>query len=246
VELSDLRGDLHAHTKATDGRNTLREMALAAKARGLEYLAITEHSRRVAMAHGLDPQRLARQIAEIERLNAELSGITVLAGIEVDILEDGSLDLPDSILSKLDLVVCAVHAKFNLPRAHQTERILAAMDNPCFTILAHPTGRLIGEREAYDVDMPAILRKARRRGIAVELNAHPDRLDLSDAHCRMAKDEGVLVAISSDAHSTDGLDMLRYGVGQARRGWLEKEDVLNTRPLADLRRLIAPAVRAAA
>jgi len=235
VELADLRGDLHAHTKATDGRNTLREMALAGKARGLEYLAITEHSRRVAMAHGLDPQRLARQVDEIERLNTGLSGITVLAGIEVDILEDGSLDLPDSALSKLDLVVCAVHGKFNLSRARQTERILAAMDNPYFTILAHPTGRLIGEREAYEVDMPAILRKARRRGIAVELNAHPDRLDLSDTHCRMAKDEGVPVAISSDAHSTDGLDMLRYGVGQARRGWLEKKDVLNARPLAELR-----------
>lgn len=246
VELSDLRGDLHAHTKATDGRNTLREMALAARARGLDYLAITEHSRRVAMAHGLDPQRLARQADEIERLNRELAGIRVLAGIEVDILEDGSLDLPDSILSKLDLVVGAVHGRFNLPRARQTERILAAMENPYFTVLAHPTGRLIGEREAYDVDMPAILRKARRRGVAVELNAHPDRLDLSDVHCRMARDEGVPVAISSDAHSTDGLDMLRYGVGQARRGWLEKKDVLNARPLAELRRLIAPAVRAAA
>ena len=246
VELADLRGDLHAHTRATDGRNTLREMALAAKARGLEYLAITEHSRRVAMAHGLDPQRLARQIDEIERLNRELSGITLLKGIEVDILDDGSLDLPDSILCKLNLVVGAVHGRFNLPRARQTERILAAMDNPYFTILAHPTGRLIGEREAYELDMPAILRKARRRGIAVELNAHPDRLDLTDVHCRMAKDEGVLVAISSDAHSVDGLEVLRYGVGQARRGWLEKKDVLNARPLAELRRLIAPAVRAAA
>jgi DNA polymerase (family 10) len=246
VELADLRGDLHAHTRATDGRNTLREMALAAKARGLEYLAITEHSRRVAMAHGLDPQRLARQADEIERLNAALSGITILKGIEVDILDDGSLDLPDSILCKLNLVVGAVHGKFNLPRARQTERILAAMDNPYFTILAHPTGRLIGERAAYELDMPAILRKARRRGIAVELNAHPDRLDLTDVHCRMAKDEGVLVAISSDAHSVDGLEVLRYGVGQARRGWLEKKDVLNARPLAELRRLIAPAVRAAA
>jgi DNA polymerase (family 10) len=239
VELRDLCGDLHAHTRATDGRNTLREMALAAKARGLEYLAITEHSRRVAMAHGLDPQRLARQVDEIERLNTGLSGITLLKGIEVDILDDGSLDLPDSILCKLDLVVGAVHGRLDLPRARQTERILAAMDNPRFSILAHPTGRLIGERAAYDVDMLAIVRKARRRGIALELNAHPDRLDLTDVHCRMAKDEGVLVAISSDAHSTDGLDVLRYGVGQARRGWLEKKDVLNARPLAELRRLLA-------
>jgi DNA polymerase (family 10) len=246
VEPADLRGDLHAHTRTTDGRNTLREMALAAKARGLEYLAITDHSRRVTMAHGLDPQRLARQIADIERLNAELSGIRVLKGIELDILEDGSLDLPDSILSRLDLAVCAVHSKFNLPRARQTERILAAMDNPYFTILAHPTGRLIGERAAYELDMLALVRKARRRGIALELNAHPDRLDLNDVHCRMAKDEGALVAISSDAHSADGLAVLRYGVGQARRGWLERNDVLNARPLAELRRLIAPAIRAAA
>jgi len=239
VEARDLRGDLHAHTKATDGRNTLREMALAARARGLEYLAVTEHSRRVAMAHGLDPQRLARQVDEIERLNAALTGITVLKGIEVDILDDGSLDLPNSILCKLDLVVAAVHGKLGLARARQTERILAAMDNPYFTILAHPTGRLINERAAYDVDMLAIVRKARRRGIALELNAHPDRLDLTDAHCRMAKDEGVLVAISSDAHSIDGLDMLRYGVGQARRGWLEKKDVLNARALGELRKLLS-------
>jgi DNA polymerase (family 10) len=191
------------------------------------------------MAHGLDPQRLARQVDEIERLNAVLSGITLLKGIEVDILEDGALDLPDSILSKLDLVVGAVHGRFNLPRARQTERILAAMDNPYFTILAHPTGRLIGERGAYELDMPAIMRKARRRGIAVELNAHPDRLDLTDVHCRMAKDEGVLVAISSDAHSVDGLDVLRYGVGQARRGWLEKKDVLNACPLGELKKILS-------
>jgi DNA polymerase (family 10) len=246
IELADLRGDLHAHTKATDGRNTLREMALAAGARGLEYLAITEHSRRVAMAHGLDPRRLARQADEIERLNALLQGITLLKGIEVDILEDGALDLPQAVLAKLDLVVGAVHSKLGLPRARQTERILAALDNPHFTILAHPTGRLINERAAYDVDMLAIVRKARRRGIALELNAHPDRLDLTDVHCRMAKDEGVLVAISSDAHSTDGLDMLRYGLGQARRGWLEKKDVLNARALGELRRLIAPDLRRAA
>lgn len=238
VTLSDLRGDLHAHTRATDGRNTLSEMALAAKARGLDYLAITEHSRRVAMAHGLDPQRLARQIDEIDRLNAGLSGMTVLKGIEVDILEDGSLDLPDSILSRLDLVVAAVHSKLALSRARQTERILAAMENPYFSILAHPSGRLIGEREPYDVDMLALVRKARARGVALELNAHPDRLDLTDVHCRMAKDEGVLVAIGSDAHGVDGFDVLRYGVGQARRGWLEKRDVLNARSLAELKALL--------
>jgi DNA polymerase (family 10) len=245
VQLSDLRGDLHAHTVATDGRNTLSEMALAAKARGLQYLAITEHSRRVSVAHGLDARALARQIDEIERLNAELSGITLLKGIEVDILEDGSLDLPDSILARLDVVVGAVHGKFDLPRARQTERILAAMDNPHFTLLAHPSGRLIDARAPCDVDMLALARKAASRGVALELNAHPDRLDLTDAHCRMAKGEGALIAIGSDAHSVDGLDVLRYGVGQARRGWLEKGDVLNTRALAELRRLISPASRAA-
>jgi DNA polymerase (family 10) len=239
LELGDLRGDLHAHTKATDGRNTLREMALAARALGLEYLAITEHSRRVAMAHGLDPQRLARQIDEIDRLNEELAGgITLLKGIEVDILEDGTLDLPDSILARLDLVVGAVHSRFNLPRARQTERILAAMDSPYFTILAHPSGRLIEAREPYEVDMLRIVRKAKARGIALELNSHPDRLDLTDTNCRMAKEEGVLVAISSDAHTTLDLENLRFGVGQARRGWLEKTDVLNTRPLNELRGII--------
>ncbi len=236
VELSDLKGDLHAHTRATDGRNTLREMALAAKARGLSYLAITEHSRRLTMAHGLDPQRLAKQVGEIDELNASLSGIALLKGIEVDILEDGSLDLPDSILEKLDLVVVAVHSKFDLPRARQTERILKAMENPLVSILAHPTGRLLEQRAPYDVDMLAVVRKAKSSGVALELNAHPDRLDLSDAHCRMAKEEGVLVAISSDAHGVDGFDVLRYGVGQARRGWLEKGDVLNAMSVGELRK----------
>ena len=239
VELGELRGDLHAHTTATDGRNTLREMALAARARGLRYLAITEHSRRIAMAHGLDAVGLAKQLEQIDRLNRELQGIRLLRGIEVDILEDGGLDLPDSALARLDVVVGAVHSKMTLPRARQTERILAALDRPHFSILAHPSGRLIGERAAYDVDMLAIVRKAKRRGVFLELNAHPDRLDLTDVHCRMARDEGVLVAISSDAHGVDGFEALRYGVGQARRGWLEKKDVLNARPLAELRRLLA-------
>ena len=239
VELADLRGDLHAHTSATDGRNTVREMALAAKARGFEYFAITDHSRRLAMAHGLDPRRLEKQIAEIDDVNGDLRGITVLKGIEVDILEDGSLDLPDSVLAKLDLVVCAVHGGFGLPRARQTARVLKALCNPHVSILAHPTGRLIGEREAYELDMLAVMRKAKRLGVALELNAHPDRLDLNDVHCRMAKDEGVLVSIGSDAHGVDGFDVLRYGMGQARRGWLESSDVLNTRPLAELRRWLA-------
>ncbi len=238
VELPDLKGDLHVHTDATDGRDSLRDMALAAKASGMAYLAITEHSRRLAVAHGLDSTRLARQCDEIERLNTELSGITLLKGIEVDILEDGGLDLPDSVLARLDLVVGAVHSRFELSREQQTERILRAMDHPHFTILAHPSGRLIERREPYDVDMQRIIRHARQRGCFLELNAQPDRLDLLDSHCQSAREEGVLVSINSDAHSTLDFANLRYGVGQARRGWLEKKDVLNTRPLAALRKLL--------
>ena len=238
VELADLKGDLHAHTKATDGHNSLRDMARAAQALGFEYLAITEHSRRLTVAHGLDPLRLLRQCDEIDQLNTELSGITLLKGIEVDILEDGSLDLPDDVLGRLDLVVGAVHSKFDLSRAKQTERILRAMQHPHFTLLAHPTGRLIEQRAPYDVDMLRIIRQAKNRGCFLELNAHPERLDLLDTYCQMAKDEGVLVSINSDAHSTFDFANLRYGIGQARRGWLEKQDVLNTRPLAELLTLI--------
>ena len=238
VELKDLRGDLHAHTKATDGHHTLKEMAEAARARGFEYLAITEHSRRLTVAHGLDVHGLRKQMEEIDRLNRKLSGITLLKGIEVDILEDGSLDLPDEVLGECDLVVGAVHGKFHLSRAKQTARILKAMDHPHFTILAHPSGRLLGSREAYDVDMLRIIRAARTRGCFMELNAHPERLDLLDIHCQMARDEEVLVAISSDAHSIQDFGNLLYGVGQARRGWLEKKDVLNTRPLKLLKPLL--------
>jgi DNA polymerase (family 10) len=238
VELKDLRGDLHAHTTATDGHHTLKEMAEAARARGFEYLAITEHSRRLTVAHGLDVHGLRKQMEEIDRLNKKLSGITLLKGIEVDILEDGSLDLPDEVLGECDLVVGAVHSKFHLSRAKQTARILKAMDHPHFTILAHPSGRLLGSREAYEVDMLKIIRAARARGCFLELNAHPERLDLLDIHCQMARDEEVLVAISSDAHSIQDFGNLLYGVGQARRGWLEKKDVLNSRPLKLLKPLL--------
>jgi DNA polymerase (family X) len=207
------------------------------------YIAVTEHSRRLTMAHGLDPERLRRQIAEIDRLNAAKPGITVLRGIEVDILENGKLDLPDSVLNELDLVVAAVHSRFNLSREKQTERILRAMERPCFTILAHPTGRLIGEREPYDVDMPRLIAAARQRGCFLELNAHPDRLDLTEVHCRMAKDAGVLVSIATDAHRVSEFSSLRFGVGQARRGWLGPQDVLNTRPLDELRPLLGRTLR---
>ena len=235
IELGDLRGDLHVHTDATDGRDSLEAMAVAAQAQGLAYIAITEHSRRQAMAHGLDPARLAQQGTAIDRLNARVRGFRVLKGIEVDILEDGSLDLPDSALAGLDVVVAAVHSQFGLARARQTERILRALDNANVRVLAHPTGRLIGEREPYDVDMPAIVRKARERRVAIELNAHPKRLDLIDTHCRLCKDAGVPVAVDSDAHGASDFAFLRYGIGQARRGWLNRDDVLNTRTLPALR-----------
>ncbi|HXX84025.1 MAG TPA: DNA polymerase/3'-5' exonuclease PolX [Casimicrobiaceae bacterium] len=239
VGYADLKGDLHAHTTATDGRDTLQDMAAAARTLGFEYLAITEHSRRQAMTHGLDPERLRQQIDAIDRLNPKLKGIRLLRGIEVDILDEGTLDLPDSVLAKLDLVVAAVHSRFNLSRAQQTQRILRALDNPYVTLLAHPTGRLLGEREPYDVDMLQIVRKAKEKRIHIELNAHPERLDLTDAHCRMARDEGVLIAIDSDAHSIQDFHNLRFGIGQARRGWVTREGVLNTRSLRDLLPLLA-------
>jgi len=238
VELGDLKGDLHVHTKASDGHDTVRDMALAAKAHGFAYLAITDHSQSQRVAHGLDATRLAKQIGEIDRLNGELGGITLLKGAEVDILDDGSLDLPDSILGKLDVVVAAVHSRFDLPRARQTARILKVLDHPLVNVLAHPTGRLIEEREPYDVDMTKIVRRARERGVLLEVNAQPSRLDLNDVHCRMAKDEGALVSVNSDAHSVHDLDDLRFGVGQARRGWLEARDVANTRPLKEVRTLL--------
>jgi DNA polymerase (family 10) len=239
VKLRDLRGDLHAHTRASDGHESLRGMADAAAERGLEYLAITEHSKRLTVAHGLDSKRLLAQVEAIDEFNAGKHAVTLLKGVEVDILEDGSLDLPDAVLEKLDLVIGAVHSRFELSRARQTQRILRAMDNPNFTLLAHPTGRLIERRAPYDVDMPRIIRHARERGCYLELNANPERLDLLDTHCQLAREEGVLVSINSDAHSAPDFDNLRYGVGQARRGWLEKGDVLNTRKLPALRKLLA-------
>lgn len=235
IELEDIRGDLHAHTKRTDGKNSLEEMAEGARRRGYDYLAITEHSRHVTVARGLDRKALAGQIREIEKLNGRLKGFTVLKGIEVDILEDGSLDLPDEILRELDVVVCSIHYRFNLPGNKQTERVLRAMDNPFFHILAHPSGRLIGERDPYEIDMDRVLAHAAQNGCFLEVNAHPDRLDLTDIQCQEAKERGVKLAISTDAHSVRHLDYMRYGVGQARRGWIEPGDVINTRSLADLK-----------
>jgi len=238
VERKHLMGDLHAHTKATDGHNTLEEMAAAARKAKLAYLAITEHSRHLTVAHGLDVKRLRAQMDAIDALNAKLKGVTLLKGIEVDILDDGTLDLPDSVLKELDVVVAAVHSNFKLERKKQTARIVRALDNPYVDILAHPSGRLISEREPYEVDMLRVIRAAKESGVHLELNAHPERLDLTEVHCRMAKEEGVLVAVSSDAHGIHEFDYLEYGIGQARRGWLEKDDILNTCTLSALKRLL--------
>ncbi len=235
VTLADLRGDLHVHTDATDGRASLAAMAAAAQALGHAYIAVTDHSRSLGMAHGLDPERLARQIAAIAALNATLRDFTVLAGTEVDILEDGRLDLPDDILSRLDLVVAAIHSHFDLPPQRQTERVLRAMDNRLVTILAHPTGRMIGRRPGHALDMERLMRAARERNCCLEVNAQPERLDLNGAHCRLAKEIGVKLAISTDAHSPAELGWLRYGVDQARRGWITATEVVNTLPLPALR-----------
>lgn len=234
VERRDLKGDLHCHTKASDGQNSLAEMVAAARAAGLRYLAITDHSKRLTVAHGLDRRRLERQIAQIDALNAKLRDFRVLKGTEVDILEDGSLDLPDQVLGQLDLVVAAIHSHFDLTPEKQTTRLLRAIERPCFTILAHPTSRLIGEREACRFDMARIIKAAAQRGCFLELNAQPERLDLVDTHCQAAREAGVLVSIGTDAHRTADFDFLAYGIGQARRGWLRAEDVLNTRPLSRL------------
>ena len=238
VSVSDIRGDLHVHSDWTDGTASIADMAAGARACGYEYMALTDHSRRVAMTHGLDPARLARQIHEIDRLNEKLHRFTILKGIEVDILKDGRLDLPDSSLAKLDLVVAAVHSHFDLLRDAQTDRIVRAMENKHVSIIAHPTGRLIGEREPYDVDMDRIVLAARDTGCYLEINAEPDRLDLNDIHAHAARSKGVKVAISTDAHSVNAFKYLRFGIDQARRGWLTADDVINTRSLAELRKLL--------
>jgi len=238
VALSDIRGDLHVHSDWTDGTATIAEMAAGAQARGYAYMAVTDHSRRVAMAHGLDAARLSRQIRDIERLNKTLNGFTILKGIEVDILKDGSLDLPDSILARLDVVVAAVHSHFDLAQEAQTDRVVRAMTNRHVSIVAHPSGRLIGEREPYAIDMDRVISAARDLGCCLEINAEPDRLDLNDVHAHAAKEMGVKLAISTDAHSVNGFGSMRFGIDQARRGWLTAADVLNTRPLPQLRQLL--------
>ncbi len=238
IQLRHIKGDLHCHTTASDGMQTLGDLAKAAQARGYEYVAVTDHSKRLTVAHGLNVRRLRRQIAAIDRLNEKLDGMVVLKGAEVDILEDGTLDLPNDVLAALDLTVCAIHHRFELSRHKQTERVLRAMDLPCFNVLAHPTGRLLGERAPYEIDLERIMQAARERGCFLEVNAQPQRLDLSDTLCMLAKEIGVKVAVSTDAHRATDLDFMELGIHQARRGWLERTDVINTRSLGSLRRLL--------
>ena len=234
VELGDIKGDLHVHTNWSDGRDSLETMVAAARALGYQYLAITEHSRGRGIAHGLDEGRLRQQMTEIRRLNESLDGFTVLSGIEVDIRADGSLDLPDEMLADLDVVIAAVHSALGQDEARMTRRLLAAIENRHVDIIAHPTARLLGEREPVAVDMEAVFRAAARTGTALEINAMPDRLDLKDSHVFRARELGVKLTLGSDAHAAEHLALMRYGVGTARRGWCEARHILNTLPVGQV------------
>jgi len=238
VSVGDMCGDLHIHSDWTDGTASIANMAAAAQACGYAYMALTDHSRRQTMSHGLDPVKVARQLREIDKINGTLKGFTILKGIEVDILKDGELDLPDATLAQLDVVIASVHSFFDLPREAQTQRMILAMRNPHVSIVGHPSGRLIGEREPYDIDMDAITSTARDLDCYLEINAEPDRLDLNDIHAHMAKSKGVKIAISTDAHSVNAFQYMRFGVDQARRAWLTADDVINTRQFGDLRKLL--------
>ena len=235
LRLEDLRGDLHTHSTWTDGRASIEEMAKAARDAGLEYFAMTDHSRRLAMAHGLDPARLDEQRREIERVAERIKGITVLRGIEVDILEDGRLDLPDQTLAQLDWVVASVHYKLEQNARDMTRRLIKAIRNRHVDVIGHPSGRLIGRREPSNFDLGEVLRAARAERCALEVNSQPARLDLIDTACRAAKEAGVKLVIASDAHHPRDFALLKFGVNQARRGWIEPAEVLNTRPLKSLR-----------
>ena len=243
VTLADIRGDLHMHTTATDGEDTLTDMVRGAIDRGLAYVAITDHGQRVTMARGLDEHRLLKQWDEIDRLNDSLAEdgpppIVVLKGIEVDMLEKGGLDLPDEILARANWVVASLHYGQNQPRERITARIIEAIENPHVAVIGHPTGRLINRRPPYDVDIEAVIAAAARTGTFLEINANPWRLDLDDRHAAAAKAAGVRIVISTDAHSTRGLDMMRCGLLQARRAGLEAKDVANTRSLTELKQLM--------
>jgi len=239
IVLEDLVADLHMHTTATDGKHSIREMVAAAQARGLKYIAITDHSQRVTMARGLDPERALAQWQEIDLVNEELDDFMVLKGIECDILEKGGMDLPDDVLAQADWVIASVHYGQNQPREQITDRIIGALENPWVSVVAHPTGRLINRRDRYAVDLEAVMQAAKANGKLLELNANPARLDLDDVHCARAKQLGIPIVINSDAHHTDGMDVLRYGILQARRAGLTKQDVANSRPWDELQQLIS-------
>jgi DNA polymerase (family X) len=228
VTLGDIRGDLHAHTNWSDGSHELEDLVLAAKGRKYRYLAITDHSKGLGVAHGLDAGRLRAQLDRIDAVNRELKGFRILKGIEVDVRGDGGLDLPDDLLKQLDIVVASIHSGFRQPREQITRRLVSAVRNPCVSVIAHPTGRLIGARDAYDVDLEEVLREAGRHGKAMEINGHPQRLDLSDVHVKRAKEHGVPLVVSTDAHAAGDFGYMEYGVAVARRGWLSRADVLNT------------------
>jgi len=230
VTQADIQGDVHMHTVETDGRNTIEEMAEAAQARGYRYMAITDHSKNLAFANGLDDKRALAHIQRIRQANQQFGGITIFAGIEVDILADGDLDLSNDVLAEMDLVIASVHSVFNQEPAKMTERLLKAIENPHISIVGHPTGRIQLRRDAYQFDMRAVLAVAAQHKVAMELNSYPDRLDLNDVHLRQAKQQGVKIVINTDAHHTSHLEKIRYGILQARRAWLTKADVLNTLP----------------
>ena len=228
ITLKDLRGEVHMHTVETDGKCTIAEMAEAAKERGYQYIAITDHSKNLAFANGLDDKRAVEHMARIRAADNEIDGITIMAGIEVDILSEGELDLSDSVLEQLDVVVASVHSAFNQEPQQMTDRLLRALDNKNVSILGHPTGRLLLRRDAYRFDMDAVLKSALKNKVAMELNAYPDRLDLNDVHLRMARERGVRIVINTDAHHTSHFEKIKYGILQARRAWLTAGDVLNT------------------
>lgn len=238
VRLEDMRGDLHMHSTATDGRCSILQMAQAAKARGLEYVAITDHSKALAMANGMNEKRVLAQIREIRKIESRLEDFRIFAGTEVDIHQDGSLDLDDEVLAQLDVVVASVHSYMNLTPEQMTERLLRAFGNPYLNIVAHPTGRLLLRREAFGFELEKVLAEAKRRNIAMEINSFPDRLDLCDHHVRLCKEKGVKLVISTDSHHTSHLENIKYGVLMARRGWLEKKDVLNTLPAAEFKKAL--------
>jgi len=240
IELKDIRGDMQMHTTASDGKNSIEEMALAAKKLGYEYIALTDHSKAVTVANGLDEKRTLEQIKKIRAANANGLGIRVLASSEVDVLKDGNLDLDNEVLAQLDVVLVSIHSYMNLDRMEMTERILAAIENPYTQIVGHPTGRLILQRDSYAYDMERIMDAAGKKGVVMECNASPGRLDLKDVHLRMAKERGVKIVISTDAHSTKGLAVMRYGVQMARRGWIEKKDVINALPVEKMLATLRP------